>query len=239
MGYDDRAVMAANNNADLYEAVFAAHGLRYERHPYAFVGQDRPPPYYSNLTVLSANHRDEIVSELRQLAHRFDGAVGLKDSFCRLDLRDNGFEVLFEASWIYKAAAAGSVPDGWWRIDNPHDLEQWEDAWKRWGSPTRVRMFNEAMLRNPAIWFFGKAKSGTFEAGCIANRSAACIGISNVYSSSSADGAFVEATAAVAAIDKDLPVVGYEAGDALDYAKRAGFETVGDLRILVAEAARF
>ncbi|MCX2721512.1 hypothetical protein [Roseibium salinum] len=239
MAVDARAVVAANNNADLYEAVFKSHGVGFERLPYAFVGKDEPPPYYSNLTVQSPDRADDVLSLLGGLAARFNGALGLKDSFCELELHDKGFEVLFEASWIWREPGNTPGQRDWQRIDNPHDLEIWEEAWNETGSPTERRMFNEAMLNMPDICFFGLKNDGRFEAGCIGNKSADCIGLSNVFSRSSSEGVFADAAAIVATIDESLPIAGYESGMDLEHARRAGFETVGDLRILVAKAAEF
>ena len=70
----------------------------FERVPYAFVGHDRPPPYYSNLTTLDPDHTYAIPQELARFALKFGGVLGLKDSFCLLELEKNGFETLFEAS---------------------------------------------------------------------------------------------------------------------------------------------
>jgi hypothetical protein len=239
VAYDQRAIMAANNNADIYEAMFRSRGLRYERLPYAFVGKDIPPPYYSNLTVLAENCVSEVISQLRNTARQFDGAVGFKDSFCEFDLRDNGFDLLFGASWIWKAAAANPPATDWIRVENSLDLEQWEDAWKRSGSPTQVRMFSDAMFRRPDIVFFGKRNAGSFVAGCIANTSSDCVGISNVFSLPHAADTFHEATAAVSSIDHGLPIVGYASGPNLEVARRVGYEATGDLRILVARNAQF
>ena len=47
----------ARNNADWYEAMFAAHGLAYERSDKAFIGLDAPPPYYSNITLQAPNQQ--------------------------------------------------------------------------------------------------------------------------------------------------------------------------------------
>ncbi len=239
MAYDERAIMAANNNADIYEAMFRSRGLHYERLPYAFVGKDTPPPYYSNLTVLSENHLSEILLLLRSIAGTFEGKVGFKDSFREFDVGDNGFEVLFEASWIWKPAAANPPATNWVRIESPLDLEQWEDAWKRSGSPTQIRMFSETMMQRPDIVFFGKRVASSFVAGCIANTSSDCVGISNVFSLPGAPDTFHEATAAVSSISHGLPIVGYASGRALDSARRVGFEATGGLRILVARDAQF
>lgn len=65
------------------------------------------------------------------------------------------------------------------------------------------------------------------------------MGISNVFSASPAADLFEQAAAAAASVDPHLPIVGYEAGESLEQAQSAGFTTVGDLRILVANAATF
>lgn len=43
MDIDPRATTGATNNADLYEAIFTAHGFRYRREPFGFVAEDLPP----------------------------------------------------------------------------------------------------------------------------------------------------------------------------------------------------
>jgi hypothetical protein len=239
MGVDDRAVLAANNNADLYEAMFASKGLRYDRRHHAFVGKDTPPPYYSNLTVLAPDHNDAVTRELLVLAAQFGGNIGLKDSFCELNLQGNGFSELFAATWIWRAAGTKSAPCTWQRVKNSVDLRLWEEAWMAAGSPTPGRVFEDALLHMPGIYFLGLKNHGVYESGCIANKSGDCIGISNVFSRFSSDAVYAEATAAVASIDPALPIVGYEAGTDLEHAHLAGFEATGKLRILTAKAASF
>lgn len=239
MAVDPRAVVAANNNADLYEAVFRSHGLNYSRLPYAFVGADRPPPYYSNLTVLAPGYADVVLEQLDRLARQFDGSVGLKDSFSELDLRDNGFSVLFEASWIWRPPGMPTPPSDWHVMEDAADLALWEQAWKAAGSPTERRMFCDAMLDLPDIRFLGLKVGDVVEAGCIANVSGDCIGLSNVFSRSMSGDAFTSATEAVAAVEPAYPIVGYESDGHLAHACAAGFQTVGNLRILVAKDASF
>jgi hypothetical protein len=239
MLHDKRAIIAANNNADLYQAMFASHALRFERTPYAFVGHDGPPPYYSNLTVLVPGCSTQVTSHLRHLAREFSGSIGLKDSFCDLELRTYGFDVLFDASWIWHANAASTVATDWIVVRSSRDLEKWEEAWKLSGSPTEVRMFRDAMLQRPEIFFLGKSNGESFEAGCIANVSSGCIGISNVFSISGGSDTFQEATDSVASISRGFPIVGYMSSGGLDVARRAGYEATGDLRILMAKNARF
>jgi hypothetical protein len=49
----------------------------------------------------------------------------------------------------------------------------------------------------------------------------------------------VQARAAAASLEARLPIVGYASGAELQAAIQAGFATVGDLRIKVADRARF
>jgi len=236
---DQRAIIAANNNAHLYEAMFDAHGLRHTRLPFAFLGQDAPPPSYSNLTILAPNQQDDCRAEIAKLAQVFAGRVGLKDSFCQMELAANGFTPLFKASWLWREASASADPGNWQTVETPADLLLWEQAWKSSGSPTPQCMFPPQLLCHPDVHFLGEFFDGAFQAGCIANRSADCIGISNVFAATPSAATYPRATAAVAALDPNLPIVGYESGDDLDRALTAGFETTGTLRILVAENARF
>ena len=49
---DGRARLGAANNADLYEAVFRAHRLGYQRDTALLLTRDSPPPFFSNLIAL-------------------------------------------------------------------------------------------------------------------------------------------------------------------------------------------
>ncbi|MEL6573269.1 MAG: hypothetical protein AAFQ64_16520 [Pseudomonadota bacterium] len=239
MKIDERAIYGAQNNADLYEAVFDAHGLRHDKLPYAFVGQDCPPPYYSNLTILAPNQTKAVVSELSKLAVRFNGTIGLKDSFCELQLEQNGFEKLFDASWIWLEPKLQEMPDGWKILSDHNELAAWEACWKRNGSPTERRMFPEAILERQDVFFLGKKQGAGFVMGCIANVSNNCVGLSNVFAERPSAHAFSQATDAVGAFGNKRPIVGYESGAELDFAIQKGFTIVGDLRILKAKNARF
>ncbi len=239
MTVDDRAICGAKNNADLYEAVFSAHDLRYRRLAFAFVAEDVPPPYYSNLTVLSPDENANILPELSKLAKHFDGTLGLKDSFCQLDLSLNGFETLFEACWLWRAPRQVSTPAGWEKLCNANDLLMWEESWKRNGSPTDQRMFPENLLARDDVNFFGRKANDRFIAGCIVNRSADSMGLSNVFAETPSEAFFAQAADTAASVDSDLPVVGYESGDELVFAHQAEFHTVGQLRILATRQAEF
>jgi len=236
MSIDPRAILAAENNADLYEAVFEAHNLRFTRTPFAFIGLDAPPPYYANLTIQAPDQQSACRTEIETLAKTFAGRVAVKDSFCQIDLGANGFNTLFDASWIWRGPTPAQ-PNHWRAVETNADLALWEDAWRAHGSPTDQRMFPPQMRDRPEVSFLGYKSGGIFDAGCIANHSGNCIGISNVFSA--APLSFSAAAEAAATLDPTKPLVGYESGNALDAALACGFVATGYLRILLAEHATF
>ena len=241
MDIDERAIVAANNNADLCEAMYSSQGLSFERLPFAFVGKDDPPPYYANLTTLSPEHESEIAGQIESTAERFGERIAVKDSSCQLDADHKRFDVIFDASWIWREGGTRVEPTDWQPVESETELLLWERAWKQAGSPTKHRMFNQAMLNRPDIEFLGlkdhgdSVAGGSYVAGCIANRSAGCIGVSNVFSQSPTSNHFGHATAAVASLNPLIPIVGYESGEVLGSAISAGFRAVGELRVLLAD----
>ena len=96
-------------------------------------------------------------------------------------------------------------------------------------------MFPEAFLAREDVTFIGKKESDCFAAGCIANLSDDCIGFSNFFTESSSAEVYADAADAVTALGYDLPIVGYESGAILEFAHWAGFESVGNLRVLMTE----
>jgi hypothetical protein len=67
------------------------------------------------------------------------------------------------------------------------------------------------------------------------NRSATCVGLSNVATAAGADvdDTWAEAIAAAAAWCPGLAIVGYERGDDLATARRHGFTSIGPLRVWI------
>lgn len=74
-------------------------------------------------------------------------------------------------------------------------------------------------------------------ASVMANRSATVVGLSNLeVTTMSLDAAWAGAVAAVGAAHPGLPIVGYERDDDLATARRAGFRTLGPLRVWIRDA---
>jgi len=234
---DIRTLAAAGNNADLYECVFAAHGLKYRRETYALVAIDPPPPYYASLTTTSATALDAQWDAIRHL-RKAGWTFVFKDSFCRFDMDAFGMEILFEARWIW-APPKLFTPEadaGWRRIATADDLEDWEASWKRSGSPTDRKMFPASMLSRADIAFFGRRDGTGIRAGCIANLSDTCVGLSNLFSEGDREADFRAAVECVAALAPEKPIVGYDRGADLELMRSLGFEDIGPLRIWTAKS---
>ena len=239
-GDDARARLAAANNADVYAAVFAAHGLRFQRDAGLFRAIDPPPPYYSSLTTLDPAATARQVAALDALLAEGRAGLSVKDGFCRLDraLAVRGLEVLFEASWLSAPAAAAAVGGaaGWERVATPEALAAWEAAWAAAGSPTATRVFPAAVLADPAIAIFGRRSGSGYDAGCIGNRSAGSIGVSNIFAPAGDRDVSAAAAALAASMAPGVPLVGYHRGAPLEAMLRSGFREVGRLRVWIAAA---
>lgn len=172
----DKVRICAANNADLYEAVFRAHGLREQRNPFIWWSESPAPPYYSNMTTLDPDAVELQLKTVEQLRSALEGPFAVKDGFCRLDLADLGFKPLFDASWIWLDSdsaigkTGGRWAAGWQRVRDADALHAWEDAWTS-DNPSDRRMFPPAILDNPDVAFLERATTTGFDAGCIVNRS--------------------------------------------------------------------
>jgi hypothetical protein len=228
-----KARLCAANNVDWYQCVFRAHGLESGRAATHWQSRAAPPPYYSNLVTLSPDGQDGQLAAIQALDANLGRGFSLKDSFSALDLGGLGFEILFQAQWIWREAAAPrlAAAPGWERVSTNADLALWERGWNG-SSPADMRVFPPSMLDVPEIGFFGLKKDGRYEAGCIGNRSADTVGFSNFYAPSQNKTRHLNsAVSMAAAFAPALPVAGYERGPDLERALKSGFQSAGALRI--------
>lgn len=236
----EKARICAANNADLYQAVFRAHGLP-DRRTAAFWSSDAiAPPYYSNMTTLDPEATQAQLVEIGRLTDRLGRRPGLKDGFSRLELVDKGFQLLCSASWIWAEprGISAPAPEDWLRIGDAAALAGWERSWKAAGSPTDANVFPPALLADPSMHFYGRLAGDGFDAGCIVNRSPEAVGISNIFSMPRTPQAFRDAISlAAAAFSADVPLVGYDRGAALSEMKALGFVSVGELGIWLPDDA--
>jgi hypothetical protein len=219
---------AARNNAEWCDLVCRTHGAATAFHADAWVTATRSPPGYPDAVTL-----DRSVAADGLLA-RVDSSTGcsVKDSFASLDLSGDGFGVLFEAEWIHCPVPSGAPAGGalrWRAVETVDELQAW--AFAHGGGS----VFRPALLDDPDVAVLLATDSGgNVAAGAIGNRSRTVVGLSNLYSvSADPDEAWSGAVAALAAAFPGLPLVGYERGEDLAAAHRAGFTGIGPLRVLL------
>jgi hypothetical protein len=225
------AAVAARNNAEWCDAVCRSHGIHGTFAADAWTSTTRTPPLYPDAVTLVPH------VEVDDLLARIDASAGssVKDSFASVDLQDRGFGVLFEADWIVRPAGlppAAPVSDVEWApVRDEAGLVAWESAWRGDDGPEGVVV---PELLGPDVVVLAGRRGNQVVAGAIANAGAGVVGVSNVFTCSTPlDDAWASCLRAVNDAFPRLPVVGYEAGEALATARRHGFEPVGRLRVWV------
>jgi hypothetical protein len=220
---------AALNNAEWCHAFCRAHRIAGHFDSVAWSSADRTPPFYPDAVTLAAGCSTE------NLLSRVDARPGcsIKDSFVDLDLSASGFEVMFTADWVCNDRARDTQPaDGWSAVADEDELERWEAAWGE--SPIPRPFFRAELLTDARIRILAESDGEQVCGGAIANRSGAVIGLSNVFDiEGDLESAWRNAASAAQTVWGRMPVVGYDRGDSLDAAHRAGFETVGHLAVWV------
>ena len=240
----DRVAAAARNNAAWYASMFRAHGLPDETLPAVWLSRAPPPPYHSNLVVIADAPNDALAHIRALMALPLAPGWSLKDSFHNLALNGLGFDVLFEASWIWRAAGPTEAPSdpGWTRITSPAELPAWEEGWRgeagNAAAQGRPAQFPAALLADPDIAFFACHRGGELVAGGIANRAAGAVGLSNVFiASGDARAVWAGLIHAASEIFPGLPLVGYQRGASLDTAIACAFQPIGPLRVWMRRVA--
>jgi hypothetical protein len=221
---------AARNNAEWCAAIWRSHGLACEQAEGVWICPQPVPRLYPNaVTVEPDADPQRQVAVIAALAARLDGrALGVKDSFRRLDLAGLGLRPLFEARWIHRLASAASTDaddDLDWRpVRARASLAAWEAAWQG-DSSAGPAVFPAALLLDPRVLVLGGFRGGAIAAGGMVFEAAGVLGVSNLFGSL---GGFL---AALARLRPRQDLAGYERGAALAGAARAGFVPGGALRI--------
>jgi len=218
--------LAARNNAEWCDAVSRSWGQRCRFEAEFWINPGEAPPFYPNLVTLAPTRR--LAAEIVQA----EGAFAVKDSFAQLDLAPLGFAPLFEAMWIWRDPQPVARSDGttWRIIRDAGSLLCWEAAWR--GDEPALDLFRPALLQEGDHTFIAIEGDAQIVAGCVASRSAAVVGISNLFGR---DELAAGCVAAVQDFAPGLPVVGYEHGPALALMKSLGFQALGPLRVWLRE----
>lgn len=225
----NHGIDAARNNAEWCDTLCRTHGVRGKFTTAAWTSAGRTPPFYPDAVTLvpGASAADVLAG-----VDLVNPGCTVKDSFADLDLSGDGFEVLFDAEWIHRPAAtpAPAVPDGvtWAAVRTAEELAEWERAWDGGAEG----LFLPGLLADGTTAVLAGRAGGRVIAGAVATRSGAAVGVSNLFAVDGGDdAAWRGALAALEQLFPSVPVVGYEHGEDLTAALRAGFEAVGPLRI--------
>lgn len=208
-----------------------AHGTAGRFLVHTWVNAEPVPRFYPNVVTLTTGEAD--IDEQRQIVDmlktsNLPGRWAVKDSFKSLDLRRQGFEVLHEAKWIRKMQQE-AAPHAW--QDRPMTLVSglsWERA-KPGGEG-----FPEALFSDENFAMFSGRRDGAVVAGGTFYKSDGVVGLSNVVADSD-DAPAVWRDLAILATTTfpGVPVVGYESGNELKAARKAGFTAGDPLRVWV------
>ena len=221
---------AARNNAEWCDLVCRTHGISGRFGREAWASSERTPTFYPDAVTLV---RTCSVDRLLACVDRSAGC-SIKDSFGVLDLATHGFQALFTAVWIWQEPPDDdtAAPAGWTAIVDAGELAKWERAWP--GEAREAMLFRDGLLEDARIGVLARYDDDAIVGGAIANRSGRVIGLSNVFDvEGDTESAWRGAATAARSLFAPMPVVGYDAGEPLAAAKRAGFTPIGDLVVWI------
>ncbi len=219
---------AARQNAEWCGLVCEAHGLRPRRTDRVWVSRTRTPEGYPDAISLQPDVRaDELLALI-------DDAPGcsVKDSYCSLDLRSDGFDVLFDAHWIWAppdSTRATTGDDGSWTVVAAPGTRHggWSAA-----VPALLTVPPPAVLASPQVTWLVRASGDHVTGSAVAHRTDDVVGVSNVgLDVADPAAAWTELLAVVQRLSPASPVAGYERDASLAAATAAGFQRLGPLRV--------
>ncbi|MDF3066888.1 MAG: hypothetical protein K0R38_2489 [Polyangiaceae bacterium] len=244
MNTREKVELAIESNVHWYDAMCEAHGVPGEHHRAYWVNRRRMPPYMSNLITLTDDDEATQVQAIRGLIAGGAGS-GVKDSFRCLSLAPLGLQVLFHATWIFRAPGRPTPPAHtdvrWTVVATPAELQTWERTWRGVSDNEEARpldsVFRPSLLERGDFHFLLGSCDGEPVATAALNRSARAVGLSNVFSATREPAQlFPGCVRAARALVPDLPLVGYERDAHLLAAVESGFEALHDLSVWVGAA---
>ncbi|QIG38865.1 hypothetical protein G5T42_04665 [Microbacterium sp. 4R-513] len=227
---DSRLAAAVAASRSWYDDVMALHGVPVTVTDALWVADGPVPPFHSTVLALRPDIDADAAAEAvrtRQRAGLPGG--GIADCFADLDLAGHGFDQLFEARWIHRAAPEPGLADGWSELSDPRDLHGWSER------HDYVGVLPDTVLRHPRFRVLARRAGGGLIGGAVTHElgSGDVVGLSNVWESPGTDSDWLGLLAAVGRLHPRRPVVGYERGPDLERALVAGFDVVGTHRVWV------
>jgi hypothetical protein len=215
--------LAALNNAHLYQGVCRAHGIETELTSDSLTVLGSPPRFFSNLVTLDPSFQPAAVRT----------PWGIKDSFSTCGVP--GATLLFEADWILGSPRKATPLLEWHPVRTDQQLEYWLEGWSHGDAEatSHPRQFPDSMLSDSEFQFWSAYDGPALVGGCVLNQSPGAIGVSNVFSRLNESNLYPDLIGLAYDWCHESPVVGYERGDALKQAIKAGFAPIGKLRVLV------
>lgn len=198
-----------------YEMVCAVHGVGHATADGVWRALGAVPPFHSAAKTVEP----WATSEAAVAAVAGVERCSIADSFGTL--RPTGFEVLFEARWLFREPLDGPpvLPDGWSVV---RDV----DALARWTARHGTReVLVPAVLDRPDVTVLAHHDDDRLVGGAVVQSCAAVAALSNVWADADAD--WDDVVRVVHAVLPGRPVVDHEHGDDLTAALAAGFQAVG------------
>ncbi len=234
---------AARNNAIWCDAVCKAHGIPGEFHKNLWLNRQPVPRFYSNVITLSSTDKVRQMARVQELIESpLPGTWSIKDSFSTLPLAELGFQVLFEAVWIWRVPLEVQIPLDigirWSVVKDPAELKRWEFAWgDELGNISAIpqqRIFLPSLLEDPDIALLAACQGEEIVGGAIANRTGDVVGISNVFAcTGERHRIWTGGIRTIQGLYPGLPLVGYQRGEDLALMEELDFEQVGNLRVWI------
>lgn len=219
---------AAHDNAAWCDHVCRAQAIATRWRPACWAALEPSPRFYPDAVTLREDARS---GEVLQLIDARPGA-SVKDSFAALELGHEGFEVLFEAQWLWRrpAGGAGDRQAGPLRVlESRPQLVAWLAAAGLSG------VLAPAVLAAPGVRVLAASEGGSVCAGAILSRSGRHVGVSNAFASErsglTVEGLWPAIAARAAQLFPGCGLLGYERGEHLESALRAAFRPLGPLRV--------
>lgn len=182
-----RLEKAIHNNVLWYEVICQAHGIPRDFRPGLWLTYHEMPLFYSNALIFSDALEPAEVEKHLQTLITLKFPFAIKDSLARLELSSFGFQLLFEASWIWRTPTPRlkNNVDGilWTTVQSAGELENWEMTWsdEPTNQGTQTRIFLPSLLDDEGVRFIAAYRGNEILAGAIANLTDGVVGVSNVF----------------------------------------------------------
>jgi hypothetical protein len=226
----DPLMFAVRENAAWCDLVCRLHRFTPEGDARLWWSARRTPDFFPDAVTLVPDL--PVLDVLGRIYNSFGASV--KDSFATLDLTDQEWTVLFDATWIVRppgSAADEEVASTFAVVRERFPFAAWCRAW---GGPAGV--LPTGLRRASGVTVLGREGDAGFADGAIVHRTE--IGGTAVAGLWNAFGAWADVAEAASHRHPEAWIVGYERGAGLDAALAAGFTAVGPLRVWNRNPAR-